>query len=196
MPKPTLNEADEAIRHHSSPSFNSVLTLQFSRNFDYNNNAEILRASISVSNPKSLEKFQNPFPEIQKPSISHRFCCSKLTNPKSMLLVVVSAVYTNAGFPPLLLEISSAGYGGFDFFRVFLRASVLSSLRFCGGRLSNWPERLTTIPPRISGGSLKAITAEMFNENTELWKKRVAYYKTLDYQLAEPGRFRNLLDMN
>ncbi|WJX79742.1 hypothetical protein P8452_62833 [Trifolium repens] len=36
----------------------------------------------------------------------------------------------------------------------------------------------------------------MFNENTELWKKRVAYYKTLDYQLAEPGRFRNLLDMN
>jgi hypothetical protein len=62
--------------------------------------------------------------------------------------------------------------------------------------LSNWPERLTSIPPRISSGSLKGITAEMFNENTELWKKRVAYYKTLDYQLAEPGRFRNLLDMN
>jgi hypothetical protein len=36
----------------------------------------------------------------------------------------------------------------------------------------------------------------MFNENTELWKKKVAYYKTLDYKLAEPGRFRNLLDMN
>ncbi|KAK2438417.1 putative methyltransferase PMT16 [Trifolium repens] len=34
----------------------------------------------------------------------------------------------------------------------------------------------------------------MLNENTELWKKRVAFYKILDYQLAEPGRFRNLLD--
>ncbi|GAU25041.1 hypothetical protein TSUD_155150 [Trifolium subterraneum] len=43
---------------------------------------------------------------------------------------------------------------------------------------------------------MKGITAEMFNENTELWKKIFAYYKTLNYQLAEPGRFRNLLDMN
>ncbi|KAH1235132.1 putative methyltransferase PMT13 [Glycine max] len=65
-----------------------------------------------------------------------------------------------------------------------------------GGELSNWPERLTSVPPRISSGSLKGITAEMFKENNELWKKRVAYYKTLDYQLAERGRYRNLLDMN
>lgn len=65
-----------------------------------------------------------------------------------------------------------------------------------GGGLSNWPERLTSIPPRISSGSLEGITAEKFNENSELWKKRVAYYKTLDYQLAERGRYRNLLDMN
>lgn len=65
-----------------------------------------------------------------------------------------------------------------------------------GGGLSNWPERLTSVPPRISSGSLDGITAEKFKENTELWKKRVAYYKTLDYQLAEPGRYRNLLDMN
>jgi hypothetical protein len=36
----------------------------------------------------------------------------------------------------------------------------------------------------------------MFNENAELWKKRVTYYNTLDYQLAKPGRFRNFLDMN
>ncbi|GAU40249.1 hypothetical protein TSUD_219600 [Trifolium subterraneum] len=40
-----------------------------------------------------------------------------------MLLVVVSAVYTNTGFLPLLLEISSAGYGGFDSGCEFLRAS-------------------------------------------------------------------------
>lgn len=65
-----------------------------------------------------------------------------------------------------------------------------------GGELSNWPERLTSVPPRISSGSLKGITGKMFKENNQLWKKRVAYYKTLDYQLAERGRYRNLLDMN
>ncbi|KAK2352372.1 S-adenosyl-L-methionine-dependent methyltransferase superfamily protein [Trifolium repens] len=76
------------------------------------------------------------------------------------------------------------------------RAEKELELQCFGERLSNWPERLTSIPPRISSGSLKGITAEMFNENTELWKKRVPYYKTLDYQLAETRRFRNLLDMN
>lgn len=65
-----------------------------------------------------------------------------------------------------------------------------------GGTLAKWPERLTSIPPRISEGTLKGITDETFTENTELWKNRVAHYKTLDYQLAEPGRYRNLLDMN
>jgi hypothetical protein len=119
----------EAIRHHSSPSFNSILTLQFSRNFDYNNNAEILRASISISNPKSLEKFQNPFPKISETLNLSWLLLFELKNPKSMLLVVVSAVYMNAGFPLLLLEISSAGYGGYDSGRVYLRASVSSSLR-------------------------------------------------------------------
>ncbi|KAI4328734.1 hypothetical protein L6164_021067 [Bauhinia variegata] len=65
-----------------------------------------------------------------------------------------------------------------------------------GGELAKWPQRLTSIPPRISSGNLKGITAEMFTENRELWKKRVAYYKSMDYQLAERGRYRNLLDMN
>ncbi|CAL0308188.1 unnamed protein product [Lupinus luteus] len=65
-----------------------------------------------------------------------------------------------------------------------------------GGRFANWPERLTSIPPRISSGSLEEITAEAFIEDTQLWKKRVAYYKTVDSQLAERGRYRNLLDMN
>lgn len=36
----------------------------------------------------------------------------------------------------------------------------------------------------------------MFKEDTQLWKKRVAYYKNQDPQLAERGRYRNLLDMN
>ncbi|KAK9910588.1 hypothetical protein M0R45_034544 [Rubus argutus] len=65
-----------------------------------------------------------------------------------------------------------------------------------GGELAKWPERLTTVPPRISSGSLEGITDEMFRENTALWKQRVTLYKTLDYQLADPGRYRNLLDMN
>ncbi|XP_009343539.3 probable methyltransferase PMT15 [Pyrus x bretschneideri] len=65
-----------------------------------------------------------------------------------------------------------------------------------GGELSKWPKRLNSVPPRISSGSLTGVTAQTFRENTELWNKRVAYYKTMDYQLAEPGRYRNLLDMN
>ncbi|KAH7522687.1 hypothetical protein FEM48_Zijuj07G0165100 [Ziziphus jujuba var. spinosa] len=65
-----------------------------------------------------------------------------------------------------------------------------------GGELAKWPERLNSIPPRISSGSLEEITAEIFIENTELWKQRVAHYKKVDHQLGEPGRYRNLLDMN
>lgn len=65
-----------------------------------------------------------------------------------------------------------------------------------GGELKKWPERLTAVPPRISSGSLEGITANMFLEDTELWKKRVSHYKTLNAQLAQKGRYRNLLDMN
>lgn len=65
-----------------------------------------------------------------------------------------------------------------------------------GGELAKWPERLNAIPPRINSGSLEGITADKFVGNTELWKKRVVYYKKIDYQLAEAGRYRNLLDMN
>lgn len=65
-----------------------------------------------------------------------------------------------------------------------------------GGELKKWPERLTAVPPRISSGSLEGITVNMFLEDTELWKKRVSHYKTLNAQLAQKGRYRNLLDMN
>ncbi|XP_044492460.1 probable methyltransferase PMT15 isoform X2 [Mangifera indica] len=73
---------------------------------------------------------------------------------------------------------------------------VLDIKEIAGGKLANWPERLTAVPPRIYSGSLNGITAEIFREDTELWKKRVAYYKSVDYQLAQNGRYRNLLDMN
>ena len=65
-----------------------------------------------------------------------------------------------------------------------------------GGELAKWPERLTAVPPRITSGSLEGITAEVFTKDTKLWKKRLSTYKTFDYQLAEKGRYRNLLDMN
>lgn len=65
-----------------------------------------------------------------------------------------------------------------------------------GGPLPRWPERLTAVPPRIRSGSINGVTGETFEKDTELWKKRVAHYKALDFQLAEKGRYRNLLDMN
>ncbi|KAM7260911.1 hypothetical protein ACFE04_026386 [Oxalis oulophora] len=65
-----------------------------------------------------------------------------------------------------------------------------------GGQLAKWPERLTAVPPRISSGTVDLITPEIFLESSEMWKKRVDYYKRFDHQLAQRGRYRNLLDMN
>lgn len=65
-----------------------------------------------------------------------------------------------------------------------------------GGEVAKWPERLTSIPPRISRGTVKGVTAEIFGRDQELWKRRVSYYKTVNNQLAQRGRYRNLLDMN
>lgn len=73
---------------------------------------------------------------------------------------------------------------------------VTSKQEVAGGELANWPERLHAVPPRISSGSIKGVTPEVFRENAELWKKRVTYYKTVNSQFAQPGRYRNLLDMN
>ncbi|KAJ4955367.1 hypothetical protein NE237_012150 [Protea cynaroides] len=65
-----------------------------------------------------------------------------------------------------------------------------------GGQLAKWPERLNAIPPRISSGSVAGITEEMFRKDAELWKRRVGYYKSVNNQLGQKGRYRNLLDMN
>lgn len=74
--------------------------------------------------------------------------------------------------------------------------AVLDIREVAGEKLEKWPERLNAIPPRINSGSVKGINEEIFVENTELWRKRVSYYKSVDYQLSETGRYRNLLDMN
>lgn len=73
---------------------------------------------------------------------------------------------------------------------------VASPEETAGGAPKRWPERLTAVPPRIASGSVVGVTAEMFLQDTELWKKRVGYYKKVISQLGQAGRYRNLLDMN
>ncbi|XP_030463562.2 probable methyltransferase PMT15 [Syzygium oleosum] len=65
-----------------------------------------------------------------------------------------------------------------------------------GGQVAKWPERLNAVPPRIGSGTVRGVTAENFHTDTELWKRRVSYYKTVNNQLGQAGRYRNLLDMN
>ncbi|KAI3720734.1 hypothetical protein L2E82_31727 [Cichorium intybus] len=73
---------------------------------------------------------------------------------------------------------------------------VTNSDEVAGGAIANWPERLHMVPPRVSSGSIEGVTPEIFQEDVLLWKKRIAYYKTVNNQLGQPGRYRNLLDMN
>ncbi|KAK6926279.1 putative S-adenosyl-L-methionine-dependent methyltransferase [Dillenia turbinata] len=65
-----------------------------------------------------------------------------------------------------------------------------------GGEVAKWPERLTAVPPRITMGTVKGVTAETFQKDMRLWDRRVSYYKMVNNQLGQPGRYRNLLDMN
>ncbi|XP_047943453.1 probable methyltransferase PMT16 [Salvia hispanica] len=65
-----------------------------------------------------------------------------------------------------------------------------------GGEVEKWPRRLRAVPPRISRGSVDGVTPEIFQKDTELWRKRVAYYKNINNQLGKAGRYRNVLDMN
>ncbi|KAL2550354.1 putative methyltransferase PMT15 [Forsythia ovata] len=65
-----------------------------------------------------------------------------------------------------------------------------------GGELEKWPKRLHAIPPRISRGTINGVTPETFLKDSELWKRRVSYYKTVNNQLGQVGRYRNILDMN
>ncbi|XP_065870099.1 probable methyltransferase PMT16 [Euphorbia lathyris] len=73
---------------------------------------------------------------------------------------------------------------------------VPNSEETAGGKLRNWPERLTATPPRIIIGSVEGVNEETFQKDSELWKKRITYYKKVNNQLRHGGRYRNLLDMN
>lgn len=65
-----------------------------------------------------------------------------------------------------------------------------------GGEVEKWPRRLIAVPPRINQGSIEGVTAETFQKDSRLWNKRVAYYKNINNQLGQAGRYRNILDMN
>lgn len=73
---------------------------------------------------------------------------------------------------------------------------VSSSKEIAGGKLARWPERLNAMPQRISRGTVKGVTEQTFIHDSKLWKKRMSYYKTINNQLDQPGRYRNFLDMN
>ncbi|KAL6633791.1 hypothetical protein ACP70R_026462 [Stipagrostis hirtigluma subsp. patula] len=65
-----------------------------------------------------------------------------------------------------------------------------------GGAVKKWPQRLTAVPPRVSRGGVRGVTAKAFAEDTELWRRRLRHYKSVVAQFGQKGRYRNVLDMN
>lgn len=64
-----------------------------------------------------------------------------------------------------------------------------------GGSLEKWPRRLNAVPPRITTGSMKGITVKTFNQDNQIWNRRVVHYEAYLSSLKE-GKYRNIMDMN
>lgn len=64
-----------------------------------------------------------------------------------------------------------------------------------GGNMEKWPKRLNTAPPRIVTGSIEGVTIKIFNEDNQLWNRRVSHYARAFSSLAA-GKYRNIMDMN
>ncbi|KAL8157250.1 putative methyltransferase PMT2 [Apium graveolens] len=64
-----------------------------------------------------------------------------------------------------------------------------------GGELKAFPERLFSVPPRITSGSVSGISVETYLEDKKIWKKHVNAYKRIN-KLIDSGRYRNIMDMN
>ncbi|OWM67397.1 hypothetical protein CDL15_Pgr019857 [Punica granatum] len=64
-----------------------------------------------------------------------------------------------------------------------------------GGALPKWPKRLNTAPPRVRTQTVPGISVKDFDEDNQLWKKRVWYYTILLKSLRR-GKYRNIMDMN
>uniref|UniRef100_A0A5B7BLC1 Methyltransferase n=1 Tax=Davidia involucrata TaxID=16924 RepID=A0A5B7BLC1_DAVIN len=64
-----------------------------------------------------------------------------------------------------------------------------------GGALEKWPKRLNTAPPRLRSAITKGTTIRTFNEDNQLWRRRVLYYGSILKSLFA-GKYRNIMDMN
>ncbi|RWW02888.1 hypothetical protein BHE74_00019189 [Ensete ventricosum] len=64
-----------------------------------------------------------------------------------------------------------------------------------GGELKGWPERAFAVPPRVSKGSIPALTSKKFEDDNMVWKERVTHYKNIIPALFQ-GQYRNVMDMN
>ncbi|KAL6136203.1 hypothetical protein ACLB2K_061504 [Fragaria x ananassa] len=62
-----------------------------------------------------------------------------------------------------------------------------------GSRLTPWPQRLTTAPPRLEE---IGISPEEFQEDTSIWQFRVSEYWKQMKSVIERNSFRNVMDMN
>lgn len=72
---------------------------------------------------------------------------------------------------------------------------VKSANEVAGGELKKFPARLFALPPRIAKGLIPGVTAESYQEDNKLWKKRVNAYKRMN-RLIGTTRYRNVMDMN
>lgn len=64
-----------------------------------------------------------------------------------------------------------------------------------GAELKKFPARLFAVPPRIANGLVPGVTAESYQDDNKLWKKRVNAYKRSN-RLLGTTRYRNIMDMN
>ncbi|KAK6947462.1 putative S-adenosyl-L-methionine-dependent methyltransferase, partial [Dillenia turbinata] len=72
---------------------------------------------------------------------------------------------------------------------------VKNAKEIAGGKLRKFPDRLFSIPPRIAKSLVPDVTVESYEEDNQLWKKRVRYYKRSN-SLLGTSRYRNVMDMN
>ena len=72
---------------------------------------------------------------------------------------------------------------------------VSSKDEVAGGELKKFPARLFAVPPRIAKGLIEGVTAESYEEDNKLWKKRLNAYKRIN-RLIGTTRYRNVMDMN
>ncbi|WOK97592.1 putative methyltransferase PMT2 [Canna indica] len=72
---------------------------------------------------------------------------------------------------------------------------VRSVEEVAGGELKPFPQRLTSIPPRIASGFVPGFSSQSFKEDVKQWQKHVKTYTKIN-KLLDTGRYRNIMDMN